>query len=351
MAGWSELALRRPECWVIRNCEYRPCPRPGRQFRTLVSLHNHSSYSVENIAALNRVVKLWYMRFWSGLLQRAFGLEGIAGLDYADVLYHPPATPEDVWRLETSAGRALGFERVLVAITDHNEIAGGLELRRTRPDAVPGEELSFVYEGHLFHLGLTGLEARHHAPLQGLARAGRTDEMFELIGASGCLAVLNHPLLVWRDGADPAGPLSGLLRRFGARIHAFEYNGMRRRGENDSVLELARRWAKPVVGGGDSHMLAAASALCASQAETYRDFVGEVKSGHAVPLVTSDCFSPLGWKLTLRTLCFIAHYRRIASFRGQPVSRMLAGRTVLLDPLGLAAHALLSVAALSHLLR
>jgi hypothetical protein len=68
-----------------------------------------------------------------------------------------------------------------------------------------------------------------------------------------------------------------------------------------------------------------------------------VKDGHAVPFVTPNYFAPLQWKLFLRVLFFISRYRQIASYQGQPVSAMLERRKVLLDPVGVASRAFLSL--------
>jgi hypothetical protein len=61
-----------------------------------------------------------------------------------------------------------------------------------------------------------------------------------------------------------------------------------------------------------------------------------------VPVITPNYFAPLRWKLFLRVLYFIGHYRRIASYRGERVADRLAGRTVLLDPVGCASRAFLA---------
>jgi hypothetical protein len=166
--------------------------------------------------------------------------------------------------------------------------------------------------------------------------------LFETLASSGCLVVLNHPLVSWGPGPESI-PITDLLTRYGWAIHAFEVNGMRRREENDRVLELARQWRKPVVGGGDSHLLVASSIVTLSQAASFQDFIAEVKSGHAVPFVTPDYFAPLNWKLFLRVLFFISRYRQIASYKGQPVNAMLGRRRVLLDPVGFASRAFLSL--------
>ena len=345
--------MRERACWIIENYGYRRCQHPAREFRYAISLHNHSSYSVENLASLNQVVKLWFMQPLKGTLQRAFGLEHISDLNYADLKYNPPLSPEEVYRMEAAAVAPYGFDGVHLAITDHDEYAGSLELYERRPDlngrVAVGEELTVRFDGHVFHFGVSGLEAASaaetHARLQETARGGRLDEMFETLHATRCLVVFNHPLIPWGPGGENRIPARELLTRYGWAIHALEYNGMRRREENDRVLELARACCKPVVGGGDSHLLRAGATLCVSQSANFRDFVGEVQEGRSVALVENEYFAPLRWKLFLRVLYFIANYRRIATFQGQPVAEMLARRWVLLDPIGLASRALLAASA------
>jgi predicted metal-dependent phosphoesterase TrpH len=346
--------MKRRSAWKIENYTYRECSHPDREFGYAVSLHNHSCHSVEKLAALNQIVKLGFMRPLSGILQRSFGLDGVSGLNYAEITFNPPYTPEDVYRIESTAAAPWGFDGVHLTITDHDEFAGSLALLRGRPDlnsstngrVAIGEEVSVWYEGHLFHLGVSGLPEndieKTHARIQAAARAGRHDELFETLAASECLVVLNHPLVAWAPGSETI-PITHLLTRYGWAIHALEVNGMRRREENDAVLELAQQWKKPVVGGGDSHLLVASSIISLSRAASFRDFIAEVKDGHAVPFVTPEYFAPLNWKLFLRVLFFMAHYRQIASYKGQPVAAMLENRRVLLDPVGSASGAFLSL--------
>jgi predicted metal-dependent phosphoesterase TrpH len=340
--------MRRRSAWKIEKYSYRECPHPEREFGYAVSLHNHSHHSVEKLAALNQVVKLGFMRPLSGVLQKSFGLGGVSDLNYAEVTFNPPYSPEDVYHMEEAAAAKWGFDGVHLAITDHDEIAGGLALLRGRPDLsgriALSEELSLWFQGHLFHLGVSCMPESEveetHARIQSAARDGRYDELFETLAASGCLVVLNHPLIAWKPGADI--PVAELLSRYGWAIHALEINGMRSREENDRVLELARHWRKPVVGGGDSHLLVASSVLSLSQAASFKDFVAEVKDGYAVPFVSPDYFAPLKWKLFLRVLFFISRYRQIASYKGQPVATMLERRRVLLDPVGAASRVFLA---------
>jgi predicted metal-dependent phosphoesterase TrpH len=277
-------------------------------------------------------------------------LGGVPDLNYAEITFNPPYTPEEVYRMEAAAAVKWGFDGVHLAITDHDEFAGSLALLRGQPGLngriAISEELSLWFQGHLFHLGVchlpeSGVEATH-AQIQAAARGERYDELFETLAASGCLVILNHPLVAWAPGSHTI-PATELLSRYGWAIHALEINGMRPREENDLVLELAQQWQKPVVGGGDSHLLVASSILSLSRAATFKDFIAEVKEGYAVPFLTPDYFAPLRWKLFLRVLFFISRYRQIASYKGEPVAKMLERRTVLLDPVGAASRVFLGL--------
>ena len=348
-------------CWVIEDYAYRSCPQPAHEFGFAVSSHNHSCHSIERLSSLNQVVKLWFMRPFRRVLQQAFGLASVMDLDYAEVHYRPPLTVEDVLCTESSGAAALGFDGVHLGITDHDEVTGSVELLREHPANARrnalGEELSIRFQDYLFHLGVTDLPesgvAETHASLQAAARGQRLDDLFEILRASGCLVVLNHPLVPWGKDNDAHRkiPVEELLRRYGWAIHALEYNGMRGREENDRVLQLAKHVHKPVVGGGDSHLLLASSVLTVTQDASFRDFAAEVKEGRAVPLITPGYFAPMRWKIFLRVLYFMAHYRQIGYFRGQPVRELLADRAVLLDPVGVASRGFLSLTSAVGLIR
>jgi hypothetical protein len=62
-------------------------------------------------------------------------------------------------------------------------------------------------------------------------------------------------------------------------------------------------------------------------------------------------FAPLGWKIFLRVLYFMAHYRQIGHFRGQPVRDLLVARAVLLDPIGYASRGFLGLTSALGLVR
>jgi hypothetical protein len=238
-----ENVMRGRSAWKIENYTYRECPHPDREFGYAVSLHNHSCHSVEKLAALNQVVKLAFMRPFSGVLQKSFGLGGVPDLNYAEITFNPPYTPDDVYQMEAAAAANWGFHGVHLAITDHDEFAGSLALLRGRPDLngriAVSEELSLWFQGHLFHLGVSRMPESEveetHTRIQAAARSRRYDELFETLAASGCLVTLNHPLVAWEPGAETI-PVTELLSRYGWAIDALEVNGMRPREENTRVL-------------------------------------------------------------------------------------------------------------------
>ena len=67
--------MRVADCWVIEDYAYCSCPHPARDFEFAISPHNHCEHSIENLASLNEVVKLGFMRPFRKILQGAFGLE------------------------------------------------------------------------------------------------------------------------------------------------------------------------------------------------------------------------------------------------------------------------------------
>ncbi len=349
------------DCWIIENYEYKRCRAPRREFRSVASLHNHSIHSLEDLAALNRVVAMPVMRRFKGILQSAFGLTHVPNLNYADVHYNPPLTPAQVLSLELASARQIGFDSVIFSLMDHNTISGALELLDS-PSFDPnriglGEELSVLFNEHIFHLGLVGLPADRltdvHKQLQTASQSGHLDELFELLNSMECLVILNHPLLPWNGGSIRPEPTVAFLERFGWAIHALEYNGMRSQTENDSVLSLARQVGKPLAGGGDSHLLTASSALCVSrEAESVAEYIREVKEGKAITLVRNDYHAPLRWKLFLRVLYFIAQYRRIARYKESEIESVIGkDRLILLDPVGGLARIFLRLTAALKLVR
>ena len=231
--------------------------------------------------------------------------------------------------MESLGVAPLGFENIQFAITDHDEYIGGIRLlkwsgpgaagrcRRGTVRPIPGPPVSFRPRrtaserdrgNTQFHSGRCA-----HRTVRRPVRSTQRQRLSR--------GILNYPLVHWAGRGVEGIPVADLLRRYGWAIHALEFNGMRPLDENQAVLGLARDWGKPVVGGGDSHLLVPSSVMCVSQTSSMADFIAEVKDGHSVALIKGDYWAPLGWKLFLRVLCFIAHYRQIASSRTSPLQK------------------------------
>ena len=81
----------------------------------------------------------------------------------------------------------------------------------------------------------------------------------------------------------------------------------------------------------DSHLLVASSVISLSRAATFKDFIAEVKDGHAVPFVTPNYFAPLKWKLLLEC-CFSSPLPANCQLQGTTGGRHAGAPQSLLDP-------------------
>jgi hypothetical protein len=60
-------------------------------------------------------------------------------------------------------------------------------------------------------------------------------------------------------------------------MHAIEVNGFRSWSENLTAIQLAEQLGKPIVSGGDRHCCQANTMVNATSAETFEEFVDEVR--------------------------------------------------------------------------
>jgi hypothetical protein len=117
----------------------------------------------------------------------------------------------------------------------------------------------------------------------------------ELGRIPGVLVVLNHPFWL-EEGVgitDHKRALGRFLRECNHLVHAFELNGTRRWSENRAVVDLARQWSQPVVSGGDRHACEPAACLNLTNAASFAEFAGEVRSGHSVVLFMPHYREPM----------------------------------------------------------
>jgi hypothetical protein len=125
------------------------------------------------------------------------------------------------------------------------------------------------------------------------------------------LVVFNHPLWtqtcvgVHRD----ENALDLFLTCAVQFLHAFEINATRSTKENKRVAELAARWQRPLVAGGDRHGCEASGALNLTGAETFCEFVSEIRfDQRSHVLLMPQYTEPVSMRTTRTLLDVIRNY-------------------------------------------
>ena len=269
-------------------------PNASKGFTTGVSLHSHTSQSKETldfIAELsNDVPMLRSVMSW--FEARSIRTSGIRP-DYARSYWTPPLTPRLAFDLERNQIENQLQLPGLVSISDHDSIQAPLLLRSV-PSArhIPVSlEWTVPFGATSFHLGVhnlpsaTGtewmnrLEIFTSTPTSEASRRQLTTLLAELHDLPNVLVILNHPLWdLYRIGNDKHEVLvNDFLAVNGQFIHALELNGLRNWKENREVADLAGRWNQLVISGGDRHGIEPNANVNLSHAESFTDFVHEVR--------------------------------------------------------------------------
>jgi hypothetical protein len=217
------------------------------------------------------------------------------------VFWTPPFSPTRAYRCEArSIETNLGLP-ALVSLSDHDSIEAPLCLPPAHGFPI-SFEWSLPFHETVFHIGIHNLPRREAAVLfERLIHVARIggDEVRKVLEAlhsePETLVVLNHPF--WpqaRCGRETHElRLRELARRFGRWIHAVEMNGLRSWRENRQGLRLAAELEVPVVSGGDRHGCEPASLVNLTNAASFAEFVGEVRSGRSVVLAMPHAREPV----------------------------------------------------------
>jgi predicted metal-dependent phosphoesterase TrpH len=150
--------------------------------------------------------------------------------------------PERVYR----RAKARGMD--LVAITDHDEIAGALTLA-ARPDVLVGCEVTGVFpdDGVRVHLGVLGLNEVQHREIQRLRFDVR--ELMQYLNREELFVSLNH-VASRINGDVTAAHIAALM----PWLNGLEVrNGSRLPVQNRTAMALAEACRKVTVAGSDSH--------------------------------------------------------------------------------------------------
>lgn len=265
---------------------------PLVNFRTAVSLHSHTNNSKEALDFLPRYIDFHRIPILSRLIRAQVERHERNGnrVDFSRAYWTPPVTAKmvlDSEKLQIDKGLGLA---AMVSITDHDTIAGPLSLRqKSTEDWVPiSVEWTVPFRGNAFHLGVHNLPAESAVDMMATLSHATSDPVEETLttlfalldSSSEVLVVLNHPCCNF--GRVQAEQHWATLRQFIAKfrtwIHAIEVNGMRPWNENEDALRLAEEYDLPVVAGGDRHGCRPNAMLNLTRAETWNEFVAQVRS-------------------------------------------------------------------------
>ena len=266
-------------------------PDAARQYTTGVSLHSHTNRSQETLDFVVNVISS--DGFWGRLfsrLEHAHARNATLKLDYARAYWTPPLTPRLAFDLERRQIEEQLQRPALVSITDHDNIEAP-QLLRTVASArhIPvSVEWTTPFGGdQSFHLGVHNLPSAEGAgwmrPFAEFTQNPSDARLTELLSALHALPhvllVFNHPMWdLYEIGAERhARRVEEFMEQNGEFIHALELNGLRHWDENRSVRQLAARWGKLLISGGDRHGMEPNANVNLTQATSFNEFVHELR--------------------------------------------------------------------------
>jgi hypothetical protein len=293
-------------------------PELGREIRAAVSLHGHTNHSKESLLLIPELARKAPMLYEA--LEKQARRSRIP-VDFTRAYWTPPLTPKLAYETEQNQiEKVLGLKS-LVSMTDHDNIEAPLSLRMLPVTAqIPiSLEWSVPFGTTIFHLGVHNLPGNRAQAMMDELRAHTRNpsdrQLLELLAMldqlPDVLVVFNHPLWtqscvgVKRGGED----LERFLRCSVTFLHAFEINATRSKKENDRVGQLAERWQRPLVSGGDRHGCAASGALNLTGAETFNEFVSEIRRDQrSRVLLMPQYMEPVSVRTTRTLLDVIREY-------------------------------------------
>lgn len=264
-------------------------PQAAEPYLTGVSLHSHTSHSVETLNFVQAMCSGFpganrLLQFYDRRSQRA----GNQPLDFDRANWRPPLMPRMAFDLEHGQIQGLGLE-ALISITDHDDIQAPL-LLRTIPSArrIPvSVEWTVPFGATAFHLGIHNLPSAEALSWMKVfadftARPSETALaalLRELNDSPQILVVLNHPVwdLYTIGEATHLRELERFLAANNLLIHALELNGLRNARENRKVERLAGRWRQLLISGGDRHGMEPNACLNLTDAASFNEFVDEIR--------------------------------------------------------------------------
>ncbi len=293
-------------------------PDLGRDTRAAVSLHGHTNRSKESLQLIPQLARKGPMLHEA--LEKQCRKSRIP-VDFSRAYWTPPLTPKLAYETEKDQVENILGLKAMVSLTDHDNIEAPMWLR-TVPETAYAPislEWSVPFAGTIFHLGVHNLpNGQAQTIMEDLAAYTRNpsdQRLYELLAMldrlQDVLVVFNHPL--WTQSCVGVQRGSDDLDRFlscaGQFLHAFEINATRSTKENNRVRELADQWQRPLVSGGDRHGCAASGALNLTGAETFCEFVNEIRQEHRSHVLLMPQYSePVSIRTTRTLLDVIRNY-------------------------------------------
>lgn len=265
----------------------------GKKRRTGVSLHCHTEQSKEMLDFIPHyaeklpVINFFWRRERKNYLKR----EG-KGIDFSTAYWTPPLPAHRVYGIEREQIEEAGLAP-LVSLTDHDSIKANIEVNQREGESTAPISLEWTvpFEYGFFHVGVHNLPAdRADGLMEDLLAFSfsgdeepdkkRLHELFSMLnGIREVLVILNHPLwdieIVGQERHEVL--LKNFIKEYGRWIHAFEINGFRSWSENKRVLEMADALGFPIATGGDRHGCKPNTVINLTDAETFEEFVDEVR--------------------------------------------------------------------------
>jgi predicted metal-dependent phosphoesterase TrpH len=222
------------------------------------------------------------------------------------------------------AARARGMD--LVTLTDHDSIAGALELSGL-PDTFVSEEVTcHALGGRELHLGVYDITEAQHVALQ--ARRRDLEGLFAYTAEHHIPVCVNHPfsaLTGRREDRD-------LPVAFQGATHVEVRNGMMSALSNDYARAAGRRTRLAQCGGSDAHTLASvARAFTCVRANDRTEFLAGLRAGLTFPAGGAGTYARLTADITRLTLLAMGHSVRDA-VRGERGALVRLAALVALAP-------------------
>lgn len=177
----------------------------------------------------------------------------------------------------------------LFTLTDHNTIAGAVELAHL-PGTFVSEEVSCALPGgRELHLGVFDItEAQHEAVA---ARRHDAEALFAYLAEERIPACVNHPFSALTGRRET----EDLERAFVNLPLVEARNGMMSEGVNAHAVRAARRARLAMVGGSDAHTLpsVARAFTVVPEARTKAEFLDGLRRGFTLPAGRSGSYARL----------------------------------------------------------